>query len=160
MRASSKPSGSRTPTAFLLSTNHYCFRDNRGGGQVEKAAGRDVLCSLFHSTKKCFLSGVPAVAQWIKNQTAVARVTVEAWVQSPARHSELKDLVLPQLQHRSKLWLGFKSWPRNFYMSWVWLFKKKKKVSEFLYQWWVTQPQISRTSWGALKDLPSANYCC
>ena len=40
---------------------------------------------------------VPAVAQWVKNLTVAAQVTAEAWVQSPAWYSGLKDLALPQL---------------------------------------------------------------
>ena len=39
-------------------------------------------------------SRVPAVAQWVKNPTTVAWVTVEAWVQSPTRPVHLKDPVL------------------------------------------------------------------
>ena len=39
-------------------------------------------------------SGVPAVAQWVKNPTTVAWVTVEAWVQSPTWPVHLKDPVL------------------------------------------------------------------
>ena len=39
--------------------------------------------------------GVPAMAQWVKNPTAVAQVTAEAQVQSPAPHSGLKDPALP-----------------------------------------------------------------
>ena len=41
-------------------------------------------------TKEYILGG-PTVAQWIKNLTAVAQVTAEAQVQSPAWHSEFKD---------------------------------------------------------------------
>ena len=48
------------------------------------------------------LSGVPAVAQWVK------------------------DLALLQLWRRLQLWLGFDSWPGNFYMPWVWPKKKNK----------------------------------
>ena len=33
--------------------------------------------------------GVSAVAQWVKNLTAVAWVAEEAWVRSLARHREL-----------------------------------------------------------------------
>ena len=40
---------------------------------------------------------VPTVVQDVKNPSAVSQVTVEAQVQSPAQHSRLKDLVLPQL---------------------------------------------------------------
>ena len=41
--------------------------------------------------------GVPALVQWVKNLTAVAWVSAEVWVQSPAWRSGLKDPVLPQL---------------------------------------------------------------
>ena len=50
---------------------------------------------------------VPAMAQWVKNPAAVAQVTVEVQVQSPAQHSGLKDLMLPQLR------LGFSPWPHS-----------------------------------------------
>ena len=53
------------------------------------------------------------MAQWVKNPTAVAQVTAEAWVRSLAQCSELKDPVLPQLQ------LGFFPWPGNFHMPQV-----------------------------------------
>ena len=33
------------------------------------------------------------MAQWVKNLTLAAQVTVEAWIQSPAQHSGLRDLV-------------------------------------------------------------------
>ena len=49
--------------------------------------------------------------QWVKNLIAVAWVTVEVQIWSPAWHSGLKDPVLPQLQLRSQLWLRF--WPRE-----------------------------------------------
>ena len=38
--------------------------------------------------------GVPAMAHWVKNLTAVAWVTAEVRVQSLARCSGLKDLAL------------------------------------------------------------------
>ena len=41
--------------------------------------------------------GVPTVVQWVKNLMAVDWVTVEAWVQSLAQQSGLKDPSLPQL---------------------------------------------------------------
>ena len=59
--------------------------------------------------------GVPAVAQWVKNPIASARVTGEAWFRSPSWPSGLKDPVFPQLQ------LGFNPWLRNFHMPQVWL---------------------------------------
>ena len=66
-----------------------------------------------------------AVAQWVKNLTTVARVTVEVQVQSPARCSGLKYLVLLQLQ------LRFKPWPGNFHMPPVQLLQEKKRKSWF-----------------------------
>ena len=47
------------------------------------------------------LLGVPTVVQWVK------------------------DLALPQLWHRSQLWIRFDPWLRNFRMSWV---RQKKKI--------------------------------
>lgn len=52
------------------------------------------------------MHGVPAVAKWIKNLTAVAWVAVEVRVPSLVLHIGLKDLMLLQLQHRSQLTLG------------------------------------------------------
>ena len=43
------------------------------------------------------------MVQWVKNLTAAAGVAVEAQIKSRDWHNELKDLVLPQLQHRSQL---------------------------------------------------------
>ena len=63
--------------------------------------------------------GVPAMVQWVKNLTAVARVAAEVQVPSPAWCSGLKNLVLPQLCCRSQLQLGFDLWPGNFHMPWV-----------------------------------------
>ena len=59
---------------------------------------------------------------------AVALVAAEAWIPSPARCSGLKDLSLPQLQHRSRQ-LEFNSWPGNFHMLWGWSFKKKVQAT-------------------------------
>ena len=52
---------------------------------------------LFNGYRVLYLQdekvlGVPAVAQWVKNLTAVARETVKVWVRSPAWYSGLKDL--------------------------------------------------------------------
>ena len=55
------------------------------------------------------------MVQWAKNPTAVAQVTEEVQVRSPAQHSGLKDLTLPQPQ------LGFNPWTENFHMPQVWL---------------------------------------
>ena len=54
------------------------------------------------------------MVQWVKNPTAVAWVALEVQVQSLDGRSGFKDLVLLQLQHRSKLCLGSSPWPRNF----------------------------------------------
>ena len=39
----------------------------------------------------------------------------------------VKDPELPQLWHRSQLWLRFDPWPGNFHMPWVQPEKKKKE---------------------------------
>ena len=67
------------------------------------------------------------MAQWIKNPTAAARVAAVARVPSLAQQSGLKDPVLPLLQHRSQLWIGFNRCPGNFHVLWVWPLKKKKE---------------------------------
>ena len=64
--------------------------------------------------------GVSAVAQLVKNPTAVAWVTEKVQVPSPARSKGLKDLALPQLWQSLQLWLRLSPWPGNFHMSWVW----------------------------------------
>ena len=69
--------------------------------------------------KELIQLGVPSVAQWVKNAAAVAWLAAEAWVQSPAQHCGLRDLVLLQLRRRSQLWLRFNPWPWNFHMAWV-----------------------------------------
>lgn len=66
------------------------------------------MCQL-HGTHKFgqkLFWGVPTRAQWVKNLTVAARVTVDSWVQSPAQCSGLKDLLLPQLQLRFNPWTG------------------------------------------------------
>ena len=57
--------------------------------------------------------GVPIVVQWIKNLTAMAWISAEAQVQSPAQYSGLKDLVLP----RVPLW--FNPWSGTIHMPQV-----------------------------------------
>ena len=39
-------------------------------------------------------TGVPAVAQWVRNQTAAAQTAAQAWVQFLVQHSGLKDPVV------------------------------------------------------------------
>ena len=59
-----------------------------------------------HKTK----AGVPAVAQWVRDLTAMARVASEVQVRFSAQRSELKDPTLP------RVWLGFSPWPGNFHV--------------------------------------------
>ena len=67
-------------------------------------------------------TGVPTVAQWVKNPTAVSQFSAEARVRFPVPRSGLKDSLLPQLQ------LRFDPRPRNFHMLQVQPLKKKKKI--------------------------------
>lgn len=53
------------------------------------------------------MTEVSTVAQWVKNQTAGDQVAAKMQVRSPAQHSRLKDLVLPQLWHNYQMQLGF-----------------------------------------------------
>ena len=69
------------------------------------------------------------MVQWIKNLTAGAWVTVEAWVRSSAQCSGVKNPVLLQLQ------LGFNPWPSNFHMLLVRPFGKKKKKERTSGNW-------------------------
>ena len=84
------------------------------------------LCKLQNLRGKL---GVPAVAQWVKNPTAVVQVAEEAQAQSPSWCSGLKDQALPQLWYRTQLYLGFNPWPRNFHTPRVQSLKKKKEVN-------------------------------
>ena len=63
--------------------------------------------------------GVCAVAQWIRNPTAVAQVTVEVQFLSLVQSSGLGDLALPQLWHGSQLWFGFNPWLGNVHVPGV-----------------------------------------
>ena len=58
------------------------------------------FCSLNENPKKGH-TGVPAVAQRVKNLTAMAWVTVEVQVRSLDQNSGLKDSALPQVLCRS-----------------------------------------------------------
>ena len=64
---------------------------------------------LTPSEEKRLIPRGPSVAQL--DQHCLCRIGT--WVQSPTRHSSLRDLVLPQLQHRSQLQLRSDPWPRN-----------------------------------------------
>ena len=68
------------------------------------------------------------MVQWVKNTTAVAHVTLEVWVRSPAWHSGLKDLTLLQL------YLGFNPWPGNFHRPQAWPKKTNKKGESSIYR--------------------------
>ena len=61
------------------------------------------------------------MVQWVKNQIATASVTMEFGVRSLAQHSGLKDPALPQLGHRSQLWLGFSAWLGNLQTIMLWV---------------------------------------
>jgi len=65
--------------------------------------------------------GIATVVQWFKYLTAVAQVSVEAWVPSPAQHSGLKGLALLQLQ------LGFNLCSPEFLYALSAAIQKKKK---------------------------------
>ena len=52
------------------------------------------------------------MTQWFKNPAVATQVAAEAWVQSPAQSSRLKDPAL------SQLWPRFSPSPRNFHMLW------------------------------------------
>ena len=70
-----------------------------------------------------FYQLVAAVVQW----DWWCLCSTRAQVQSPAQPSGLKNLVLPQLWHRLKLWLRSDSWPRNSICHGEARTKKKKK---------------------------------
>ena len=59
------------------------------------------------------------MVKWVKDLTAAALVTLETQFQCPAQHSWLNDPVLPQIQHKFQLRLGFNPWPRNFHMPYA-----------------------------------------
>ena len=81
--------------------------------------------------------GLPTVLQWVKNPTSVAQVIVEAWVWSLAQYSGLKDLMLPQLQHRLlQLWIRFSPWPGNIHMPWPWPYFFFKRAFGSSYRFW------------------------
>lgn len=72
-----------------------------------------LACSSFsyknsgdYSFSKVLSFGAPAVAQWVKDPTATAWVTIEAQVWSSAWCSGLKYLALPHLWCKLHLWVG------------------------------------------------------
>ena len=56
----------------------------------KKQASKETKKKQRNVTIKIFV-GLPTVAQWVKNLTVAAQVTVEVRVQTPAWHSGLKD---------------------------------------------------------------------
>ena len=48
---------------------------------------------------------------------------------TPGQAQQLKDVELPQLWHRSQLWLRFNPWTKNFHMPRLW---QEKKMSATL----------------------------
>ena len=53
------------------------------------------------------------MVQWVKNLTAVAQISTEVQVQSPAQHSGVKDLVLVTATAQIQSLAG------NFHMLWM-----------------------------------------
>ena len=70
------------------------------------------------------------MAQWVKNPTAMAQVTVEVQIRSLAWRSGLEDPTLPWLLHRSQLGLRFIPWPGSFHILWVQPLKRKERRME------------------------------
>ena len=67
------------------------------------------------------------MTQGNKNLIAAALVNVEVQVPNPSLAQQVKDLVLLQLWHRLKLWLGFVPQPGNHFHMPLGTGKKKKK---------------------------------
>ena len=63
--------------------------------------------------------GVPAMAQWFKNLTAVSYVTAQMWVRSLAPHSGLRIQYCHSWYTCLQLQLGFSPWLWNFHMLWM-----------------------------------------
>ena len=82
---------------------------------------------------KLLISGLTAVAQWVKTLTAIVWVAVEEQVWSPAWHRWLKDLALPQLWCRLQLRLLAQQLPYACRCS---IFKK---LISFLFSFFITQ---------------------
>ena len=72
------------------------------------------------------------MAQRVKNLTAAAQIAAEAWVQSPAHPSGLKDSALLQLWHSSQLWLRLNLAWECPYAAGVATLKKKNPIKFFL----------------------------
>ena len=88
------------------------------------------LCTVFSqplhtaylsvSWLKSIRPGIPAMVDWVKNPTAMAQVTVEVQIRSPAWHSGLQDIEVLAQRQRRLLWLRFSPWPGNVQMAQVW----------------------------------------
>ena len=72
---------------------------------------------------------VPTMAQWVKNPTAVAQVTAEVQVRSPARFNGLKDLAVAAAVAQVTAVAQIGSLAQNFHMPWVWPLKQTNKDS-------------------------------
>ena len=66
--------------------------------KIQKEKRKELLGKLRQNYGMGENLGVPAMAQWIKNPTGGAQITVKVWIQSLAQHSELKDPALPMAQ--------------------------------------------------------------
>ena len=74
------------------------------------------MLQKYSKGKDKFNDGVPALAQWVKDPTAVAWVTAEVWVQSSVWRCGVKDPALPHLWRRSQLWLRYNPWSWNLHV--------------------------------------------
>ena len=114
-RTYSYQEGIRSQNMFknLLCARHSSARDE---AELNK---RTCLVILRESVKKQ-IPELPTMAQWVKNPTAAAQVTMEVQVQSPAWHSGLKGWVkgsgiasaVAQIQSLAQEL-------QNFHMQWV-----------------------------------------
>lgn len=94
-------------SSFLLGKKIFPTSPQQSFLYITVGQGR-VTCPAIRDA-----GGVPAMASWVKNLNAEAWAVAEVWVSSLGWLS------------RSQLCLGFKPWPRNFYMLWLWPLKKK-----------------------------------
>ena len=69
------------------------------------------------------------MVQWFNDLTCLCGIVGSV----PSLVQWVKDPALPQLRHRSKMWLGFSLWSWNFQMSQVQSKKGKKKSTNNKY---------------------------